>query len=766
MSGPAFIFAMEGLKLSGGAEESVGYRYFYSLRLLYGQNEAPWLPQGQLIGLLHQALQLALSAAGFPVADLGDRVELFSYLSALLAACAGAAAFLFAARELRSAIGTWALAAALVTCAYSLRSGGGYHLVLPDYYAWVMPLGLVGLALALRVLNEQTIRSAGPAIRLGVYAALCAAMKLTFLVFPIIVALLMLPRFRAPGVFGRSIGSAVLVAAAVLFGVTVLVYHGDHTAIGRHFDIAEMAALQTSAAESLWQRLEVNLFGNPLDLATLALVWPVLLVLSLVFMPNRPVTAALLPSSILSAATALQRFYPPTLIEVNMAFLVALTIWLSAVGIPYLRQRFAVAPIPLRLAPSVVLVLLGLAGITGAARFFDLFTPAFRAATEAAGVVDAFVHAGPGRTVVLIPFNDLRPTTIDTALAKGGTDVHLDTNVNVWGVSPLVHGLVKDRDFLISVANADIRPNEYERLVFVTYKGRTDEILKLNAERFQFNPDLFECAELLGLGSAPFNFFLPAVKAGRRFTSDFTPYAPDQERVLVGCRKRPVTGVRKAADMVSNALLVGGRMYSLQDGRLFETVGTEGQETTLTFAGSIRPESRRFAGLNATYRDGQWTVDRNAPFISPLTFTPFVPDPDLSSVYKIAPPSRFTRVDDGDSTFYRIFPARGSAHDIGIYTYFHRLAVDRLPMAIRAVVRAPKGKIVSIQAYDFRDAGDRTRIYERQAIATGDWQTLLLNIDNLILSNDDFYSIRLMRMIDKDTFDVMSVEAGPGVLPE
>src|SRR3990167_8631772 len=48
-----FVLNANGISQIGFNEESIGYRYFHSLRLLYGEHEFPWLPQGQLIGLIH-----------------------------------------------------------------------------------------------------------------------------------------------------------------------------------------------------------------------------------------------------------------------------------------------------------------------------------------------------------------------------------------------------------------------------------------------------------------------------------------------------------------------------------------------------------------------------------------------------------------------------------------------------------------------------------------------------------------------------------------
>src|SRR5437899_12691834 len=76
------ILATHHLTLTGMTEESTGYRYFYTLRMLYGRGERPWLPQGQLPGLTHLLIQAGLTLSGFSPTSLFPRIDLFAYLAA------------------------------------------------------------------------------------------------------------------------------------------------------------------------------------------------------------------------------------------------------------------------------------------------------------------------------------------------------------------------------------------------------------------------------------------------------------------------------------------------------------------------------------------------------------------------------------------------------------------------------------------------------------------------------------------------------------
>ena len=72
---------LHGWTLSGWYEESVGYRYFYSLRMMYDVNAFVFVPQGHLMGIVNQVIQGLLTALGFPPNVLFPRIDLFSYVA-------------------------------------------------------------------------------------------------------------------------------------------------------------------------------------------------------------------------------------------------------------------------------------------------------------------------------------------------------------------------------------------------------------------------------------------------------------------------------------------------------------------------------------------------------------------------------------------------------------------------------------------------------------------------------------------------------------
>src|SRR5260370_39569546 len=78
---PLAWIVLHGATLTGVNEESVGYRYFYSLRQLYDPPAFLFLPQGQLTNLIQKAIQIALTLLGFPPTQLRPRIDYFCYAS-------------------------------------------------------------------------------------------------------------------------------------------------------------------------------------------------------------------------------------------------------------------------------------------------------------------------------------------------------------------------------------------------------------------------------------------------------------------------------------------------------------------------------------------------------------------------------------------------------------------------------------------------------------------------------------------------------------
>src|SRR5262249_13381615 len=90
---PATLYWLD-ISPAGLYEESVGYRYFYSLRLAFG-GEHPFLPQGQFPTLIHVIIQWTLSAF-YPTDQLFPRIDVFSFAAVLIPSVLSAVAAYYA----------------------------------------------------------------------------------------------------------------------------------------------------------------------------------------------------------------------------------------------------------------------------------------------------------------------------------------------------------------------------------------------------------------------------------------------------------------------------------------------------------------------------------------------------------------------------------------------------------------------------------------------------------------------------------------------
>ena len=136
---PVASAVLFGISLHGHFDESIGYRYFNSLRIVYG-SEHPWIPQGHFPGLVHELIQIALSAAGWDLDDLGSRVDIFSYAAIAVPLSFTPLAFLWASRPIRST----PLLFLLCTSFLIVVIANPYPWLLgPDYHAWIPALALV-----------------------------------------------------------------------------------------------------------------------------------------------------------------------------------------------------------------------------------------------------------------------------------------------------------------------------------------------------------------------------------------------------------------------------------------------------------------------------------------------------------------------------------------------------------------------------------------------------------------------------------------------
>ncbi|MGE3910676.1 MAG: hypothetical protein AB7K36_15040, partial [Chloroflexota bacterium] len=491
LSVPLLAMLLQGISLVGMGEESIGYRYFYSLRMLYTPNERPWLPQGQTMTLVHLAMQASLTAAGFPATQITPRMDVFAYVGAALPHVVTAVVLAWAVLPLRSMAARLTVAAAMVMVGLDGGLNWGYHLLLPDYYSWIHALAMAVLGCCLRLTVDAARPSWRLALALGIMGGLGVGLKVTLAVF-MVPPMLLLPLRWRPISQALVMASVIGLVAGLLFvGIIWLSRGADVEGVRQH--VNTMLGYSSTQSEDQQRGPMVWLLGQVLEgrspLTRLSAALPVLLLVGLALPGQRPaargVTLALLAGSIMSTLLMWRRAGWTTQVEVNDYTLVALAVWLVRVGRPMaagwsLPGRWkrgagrgcSLASLPHWLsAASVLLTVLSLAALHNLG--FSLWThvPQFVRAQEISDTLDRFTSDPPGRVAILGLDNEHRPLTRDSAIYKGGTDT---AGSGLWGASPLVQSMVPERYYFYPTRELrlPVDVSSFQYLLFVADPDR------------------------------------------------------------------------------------------------------------------------------------------------------------------------------------------------------------------------------------------------------------------------------------------------------
>ena len=492
---PLIILGAHRFTLTGMAEESTGYRYFYSLRNLYGQGEHPWLPQGQFPGLTHVLLQVGLTLAGFSPTQLFPRIDLFAYSAAALPHLFAVAAFIWMARAgAMPGISSAAVSGLVVLTFLSIGSPPGYTLVLPDYLSWAEPVALITAGWLLRLDAERDRPKWRSDVRLGVFAGLCLSIKPTYVVFVVPIAVWTVLTIRPIWRALVTLLSAAVIAVATWITVLYLYNLGDISATLSHFIRLNTFVSGISPTTSLYAWLTRPALWMTFTPTSAAVLMPIVLALSVAFLPGKSLSGGLLAGSVLSLYVAYRRSENQTLVEVNGYFVTAVIVWSAAVAGPVLnaiRARWwpAIVRVFMILVTAALWVLA--AGQVQLAAISLL--PVFGTADAGARELSQCLAARTGRTLFLIPDNNYRPTTVDSAIFKGGSDI----DRYYWGASPYVRDMFPDRGYLVGATSGAIDPSEldaYSKIVFVSLPGAREEAVQRLKALFAVPVDQFDCS--------------------------------------------------------------------------------------------------------------------------------------------------------------------------------------------------------------------------------------------------------------------------------
>jgi hypothetical protein len=510
---PHFSFASAGLSLSGVHDEGVGFRYFYTLRRLYGDDEHPWVPHGQVPGLMQTSLQLALTAAGYPPTRLHPRIDVWTYLASGIPLALAALLLGWAVQPIRSALGRVLIGLTFVAITYETAIFAEYQLTTPEYHPWVHLYAVVALGWLLRLAGGNLPSLPRQAVLLGLYTTACLATKPSYLPFPATIGLLLLllqTNLRRAVLL--IVGSAIVTGAGLL-ATTWVFYLGDVGATINHFRMippyvrGEMVDapigvwIGRTSLEGVWA-LPASLTNPRIWLILL----PILLVMSMWYRARWRLTLALLVGSALYLYALDRRPTPATHVETYDFLVVAATTWLWGVALPWAstwtdrhvgstetRRRVSFAAGQAVLAGAVLLA--GWWASFEIARFDAKIRPLFEVATEGERQLARFIADTPGRTLFAFADYPHRPITIDAAIHRGGI-----TQGTTWAwTSPLIREMFPDRGYLLGGTGDSARPDpqlgRYRKVVYTYHPAVESEAAALARleERLRVHLDGFEC---------------------------------------------------------------------------------------------------------------------------------------------------------------------------------------------------------------------------------------------------------------------------------
>jgi hypothetical protein len=306
-----------GVSTSGLFEESVGYRYFYSLRLAFG-GEHPFLPQGQFPTFVNVIIQWTLSLF-YPTDQLFPRIDVFAFATVAIPTALGVIAAYFALVRL-----PWPAMILVTACALllltspKLFSGIGWT-AMPDYFVWTIPLAF--LCLGLTLIDEPL--TPRQATMLGVVAGLAAGVKITFCVFPLVPLATRLPLDRR----AISLLFNFAIAAALVYLAIIALYAGSSLTALRSF-FSSLGLFMSSQANTLPKDAWEQIWGY--ELLAIGLLPVVLIAIGIVLRQRATVAAAL--ALTLSLLFLAMRPYSYSLIEVHVVASLALGVLVAVIA--------------------------------------------------------------------------------------------------------------------------------------------------------------------------------------------------------------------------------------------------------------------------------------------------------------------------------------------------------------------------------------------------------------------------------------------------
>jgi hypothetical protein len=498
-------FYSSGITITTYIEESVGYRYFYSLRLAFG-GEGAWLPQGQLVTLYHTGLQRLLSFFGLPNDQLFPRIDIFCALATILPIILTGFAFYKLSSSFSRKI--WpALIGAIFVFAMASEAlpGGRSWTLMPDYHVWLIPLALLSGWLLPNLETTNASTSHKPIqwfVGMGLLMGLAAGIKITFILFPLtVLGLWVFKQWRyrkTPLYFVFSMGAFFLTIALIVWACTGF---GGWLVLQKYLLLSKgffQAKTSGMTPEAFSFHIETFL---PLCFSILLFGWSL-------YKKQWSLMIIVIGVGVYTKF-AYSRYYSHSLIEYHAFVLIPLVLFIRILANSFLYANISTQK---RLA----LIVLCSASIVFAYTMQKIWpsylrdTPnCYRLIGQAASEFHQSLAAGPGSIWILTTDNSYRPLSIESALCKGGMDV---SNPQ-WGSSPYIASLFPRFHcavFPAMFADRDRKQIPYSTIGFSHWANESLPLAISRVEKaFGISLSQSQCHDVAGNYGPPYTYCYP-----------------------------------------------------------------------------------------------------------------------------------------------------------------------------------------------------------------------------------------------------------------
>jgi hypothetical protein len=461
---PVAMLALQSSTLTGMSEESVGYRYFYTLRSLY-EGTYLFLPQGELVNLIFKGIHLALTAIGHPTTELFPRIDYFTYAAIAALHVVTIACFWWGTRPITRVSSKIATAAFWALLYYIPETSAVYAIIQPDYIVAFPAFSLLTLGVILRI-QGRFDWSPRVVVGFALFVGAALSVKLTLAIMACIALLHALIMSNRPLVGFATSALSVLLGIGCWTIILLVELGGAPSLVASHF-VQLSQFMQSSPGVSAndlnWTKWIISHVWQPPSLLTAIYAAPALAALTLLLARKRweiSAAASMLVGFLAYGLFLFKRDYAITALE--CLFPLAALITIAAQFSLFRRLR----PLRLLLIPGAIYGAFwyypkGVGSLLGSAAYNTVEQRTLRELES--GV--------QGKLLWLVETNNERPMSVDSAIMKGGfaySGRWLDPP------SAIMHNMFPDRDFRFYVDPANqVNIKDYGAVMFI-YRGNLD----------------------------------------------------------------------------------------------------------------------------------------------------------------------------------------------------------------------------------------------------------------------------------------------------